>query len=191
METKDLKQVKYIGTSRLKSLNDLGISTIEQLHETPIDKLAQIPTIGRHYAKLIKAAASQAYTEKSEKTALESVHDEEKKTAETKEVSIKQLNVLIKRLKRLNADLIPPDKKKKLERFNDLKKRSDTLISRLFELDQRQGDLPKKIVKNIIKKADALNENLKNAGEKIKKKKNQKLALEIQTFSKMLKKTVS
>jgi len=191
METKDLKQVKYIGASRLKSLKGLGINTIEQLHETPIDNLAQIPTIGRHYAKLIKAAASQAYGEKSEKTDREGVFDEEKKLAGIREVSSKQLEVLIKHLKRLNADLKPPEKKKKLELFNDLKKRSAALINRLDGLGQKQGDLPKKIAKNITKKAEALNAKLKNAGEKIKKKKIQKLALEIQSFSKMLKKTVS
>jgi nucleotidyltransferase/DNA polymerase involved in DNA repair len=189
MEAKDLKQVKYIGASRLKSLNDLGIDTIEQLYEMPVDKLAQIPTIGRHYAKLIKDAVSETCRAKPEGTALESTYDVNRKTGEIKEISIKQVEVLRKRLNRIFERLTPPEKKKQLELFDDLKKRSDTLINRLDGLGQLQGGLSKKISKKIIKKADALNVKLKNVGAKIKKKKVKKLACEIQSFSSMLKKT--
>ncbi len=57
MKKDDLTQVKHIGVARMKLLNDVGITTIKQLHETPLEKLAQIGTIGEHYAKLIKDAS--------------------------------------------------------------------------------------------------------------------------------------
>ena len=41
MERDDLTTVKYIGTSRMKSLNDSGIPTIKQLSETPIEELTR------------------------------------------------------------------------------------------------------------------------------------------------------
>ena len=189
MEAKDLKQVKHIGASRLKSLNDLGINTIEQLYETPIDKLAQIPTFGRYYAKLIKDAVSEARGAEPKGTALESAQDENKKTKETQKGSIKQVEVLKKRLDRIFKRLTPPEKKKKLELFDDLKKKSDTLMNRLNGLSQLHGGLSKKISKKIIKKADALNAELKNVGAKIKKKPFEKLACEIKSFSGMLKKS--
>jgi len=191
MKTEDLTKVKHIGASRMKSLNDLGITTIEQLYETPLDKLAQIPTIGGHYAKLIKDAVSESYGEKPEKITPETVPGEEKKSEEIKENLIKKIKVLKKRLKRTNEDLKPPEKKKNLESYTDFKKRYETLMNRLDGLDQIHGGLSKKFSKKIIKRADALNTEFKNVGKKLKKKKFQKLSREIQSFSKMLKKIVS
>ncbi|MBW2407147.1 MAG: hypothetical protein JRF17_07235 [Deltaproteobacteria bacterium] len=46
-------------------------------------------------------------------------------------------------------------------------------------------------MKNIVKKTEALNAILKKVGQKPKKKKYQKVIQEIQSFSKMLKKTSS
>ncbi len=191
METVDLTQVKHIGASRMKSLNDFGITTLEQLYETPIDKLAEIPTIGRHYAKLIKDAVSESYREKPEKITPETVPSEEKKTEEFKENLIKKIKVLKKRLKRMNEDFKPPEKKKILESYNEFRKRSKTLMNRIDGLDQIHGGLSKKVSKKIIKRADTLNTEFKNVGKKIKKKKFQKLSREIQSFSKMLKKNIS
>ena len=56
MTQDDLTQVKYIGPSRLKVLNANGIRTIKQLFDAPLEKLAQIESIGERYAKLIKDA---------------------------------------------------------------------------------------------------------------------------------------
>ena len=78
-------------------------------------------------------------------------------------------------------------KKKYLESYIDLKKRSKKLGTRLKSLDQKQGDLSNKDKKNIIKIADALSATLKNVGKKPKKKKYQKVSQEIQSFSKVLK----
>ena len=69
MKKDDLTQVKNIGAARMKLLNDSGITTIEQLYEIPVDKLAQIGTIGAHYAKLIKDAVTESYGEKPKKLA--------------------------------------------------------------------------------------------------------------------------
>ena len=190
MEKADLTKVKYVGASRMKSLKDLGITTIEQLHKTPLDKLAQIPTIGRYYAKLIKDAVSRSYGEKPQKTVPKVAPDKAKKIGTFKENLINQITSLKKGLERIDEEFKPPEKKKILEIYNDFKKKSKTLMKRLDGLNQIQGNISKKVSKSIAKKTDILNAQLKNMGTKIKKKKVQKLSLEIESFSKRLKKLI-
>ncbi|MBC8391104.1 MAG: hypothetical protein H8E17_00845 [Deltaproteobacteria bacterium] len=61
MKKDDLTLVKYIGATRMKVLNDSGITTFKKLYEVPLEKLTQVETIGEHYAKLIKAAVTEHY----------------------------------------------------------------------------------------------------------------------------------
>jgi hypothetical protein len=77
-------------------------------------------------------------------------------------------------------------KKKFIEAYIDFKKRSNTLKSRLKDLDQIEVGLSQKVKKKIIKNVDALNLTLKKAGKKPKKKNYKKLAQEIKSCSKML-----
>ena len=191
MKKDDLTQVKHIGAARMKLLNDSGITTIRQLYETPLEKLAQIGTIGEHYAKLIKDAVSESYGEKPQKTAPKIVSGKEKDPKEINQNLRKQMKVLKKQLKRVNENLKPLGKKKYLGLYIDFKKRSKTLKSRLDGLDQIRGDLSKKVTENIINKADALNATLKDVRGKPKKNKYKKVAQEIQLFSKILKKAGS
>ena len=65
MKKEDLTQVKHVGALRMKMLNSSGITTISQLHQIPLEKLAQVKTIGPHYAKLIKAAGGAILWEKT------------------------------------------------------------------------------------------------------------------------------
>jgi nucleotidyltransferase/DNA polymerase involved in DNA repair len=207
MTLDDLTQVKHIGPSRMKVLNANGIRTIKQLFDAPLEKLAQIESIGERYAKLIKDAVVEYYGEKPKQPPAkptpvkekkpETVVKEKKPEMVVKEKKIemvdqnlgKQIKMLTKRLKRANENLKPLGKKKLLEPYVQFKKRSNTLKSRLKELDQLQGNLSKKLQKNISKKVDALNATLKNIGKKPKKKKYQSLSKKIQSFSKMLKET--
>ena len=191
MKKDDLTQVKHIGAARMKLLNDVGITTIKQLHETPLEKLAGIGTVGEHYAKLIKDAVSESYGESFEKTAPKTATGKAKDTKEINQNLRKQIKVLKKQLKQASENLKPLGKKKYLELYIDFKKRSKTLKTRLSGLDQIQGDLSKEVTKNIINNADALNATLKNLGGKPKKKIYKKLSQEIQLFSKMLKKAGS
>ena len=191
MKKDDLTLVKYIGAARMKLLNDFGITTIRQLNETPLEKLAQIETIGQHYAKLIKDAVSESYQEKPEETAPKIVSGKEEDTLEINLNLRKQLKVLKKQLKRANEILKPLGKKKYLGLYIDFKKRSKTLKSHLDGLDQIRGDLSKEVTENITNKADALNAMLKNVGGKPKKKIYIKVAQKIQLFSKLLKKAGS
>ena len=191
MKKDDLTQVKYIGAARMKLLNDSGITTIRQLSKRPLEKLARIETIGEHYAKLIKDAVSEPYGEKPDKTAPKTMTA---KTKDTKEISQnlgKQIKVLKKQLKTATEHLKPLGKKKYLSSYIDFKKRSKTLKTRLDGVAQIQGDLPKAIKKKIIKNTDALSATLKNARKKPKKKIYKKLAQEIQSLSKILKKADS
>ena len=191
MKKDDLTLVKHIGAARMKLLNDSGITTILQLYETPLEQLAQIGTIGEHYAKLIKEAVSESYGEKPEKKAPKTVSGKEKETQEINQNLSKQMKILKKQLKRASENLKPLGKKKYLELYIDFKKRSKTLKTHLGWLNKNPGDFSKKATKNIIKNADGLSATLKNVGKKPNKKKYQKISQEIQSFSKMLKKTRS
>ena len=191
MKKDDLTQVKNIGPSRMKLLNDSGITTIKQLDETPLEKLSQIESIGGRYAKLIKDAVTEYYGKKPEKIAVTTTSVKENKVVDSNRNLRKRIKVLNKRLKQAREDLKPLGKKKYLEAYIDFKKRSNTLKSRLKGLDQITSGISKKVKKNIIKNVDALNLTLKKAGRKPKKKNYKKLTQEIKSFSKMLQDTSS
>ncbi len=191
MKKDDLTQVKYIGAARMKLLNDSGITTIRQLIKTPLEKLAGIETIGEHYAKLIKDAVSESYGEKPEKTAPKTVAAKAKEPKEINQNLGKQIKALKKQLRTATEHLKPLGKKKYLGSYIDLKKRSKTLKARLDGVDQIRGDLSKAVTKKIIKNAEALSATLKNVRKKPKKKMYKKLAQEIQSLSKVLKKADS
>ena len=186
MKKDDLTLVKHIGAARMKLLNDVGITTIKQLHETPLEKLARIETIGEHYAKLIKEAVTEVYEPAPEKISAKTKPTKTKKKAQIDQNLPKQIKILNKRLKQANEKLKPLGKKKYLELYVDLKKRSKTLKRHLNQLDNLETNLPKKARKKIIKKADALIATIKNVGKKPKKKIYTALSQEIQSFSKML-----
>ncbi len=189
MKSNDLTQVKHIGPSRMKVLNDKGIKTIKQLHETPLEKLVEIESIGQRYGKLIKEAVTEYYGEITKKITPKPVPDIEKKSDEINQNLRKRIKILKKTLKRVNEDLKPLWKKKYLELYIDFKKRTNTLKLRLNDLGQMEKDLSTKVKKNITKKAEALNSTLENIGKKPKKKKYKKLSQEIKSFSEMLRDT--
>jgi len=191
MRKDDLTRFKHLGVSRMKLLNDLGIKTIKQLYEMPEEKLAEIKSIGEHYARQIKHSITEYYREKHEKLPAEIVSDKKRKPEEINRDLQKKIKRLRNNLKRVNENLKPLGKKKYVELYIDFKKRSTKLKARLDEIGQIQEDLPKKVKRNIIKKADALNLFLKGVGKKPKKKKYKKVTLEVQSFSKMLRDVIS
>ena len=191
MKKDDLTQVRHVGALRMKMLNSSGITTFRQLHKISLEKLAQVKTIGPHYAKLIKAAVAESFEKKPVKSAPKAVSVKKRKTSAADPDLNKRITMLKKRLKQANEKLKPLDKKKYLELYVDFKKRSKTLKAHLGRLNKNPGDLSKKARKSIIKNADALSATLKNVGKKPKKKKYQKISKEIQSFSKVLKKTRS
>ena len=191
MKQDDLSQVKYIGVSRMKILNELGITTIEQLYEMPLKKLAEIKSIGEHYAKLIKNAVTEYYRKKDEKLPEKIVSAKEKKIQEIDQDLQKNIKILKKSLNRVNENLKPLWKKKYLQSYVAFKNRSNKLKARLNEINQIHEDLPKKDKKKIAKKGDALNLFLKKVGKKPKKKKYKKITQEIQSFSRMLRDIIS
>ncbi len=191
MKKDDLTQVKNIGPSRMKLLNESGITTIKQLDETSLEKLAQIESIGVNYAKLIKDAVTEYYGKKPEKLTVTTTSGKEKKVVDINRNLRKRIKVLNKRLKQAREDLKPLGKKKYPEAYIGFKKRTNTLKSRLKDLDQIEGGLSQKFKKKIIKNIDALNLTLKNEGTKPKKKNYKKLGQEIKSFSKMFRDTSS
>ncbi|MBU8911861.1 MAG: hypothetical protein KOO65_11385, partial [Desulfobacterales bacterium] len=64
MKQDDLTQLKHIGAARMKLLNGFGITTISLLYEIPVEKLAEIKSIGDYYAKLIKSSVNEHYSKK-------------------------------------------------------------------------------------------------------------------------------
>ncbi|MGB5745463.1 MAG: hypothetical protein WBM69_00695 [Desulfobacterales bacterium] len=189
MKTDNLTQVKHIGAARMKVLNDSGITTLKKLYEIPLEKLARIETIGEHYAKLIKEAVTEVYEPSPGKISAKTEPTKTKKKAQSDQDLPKQIKILNKRLKQANEKLKPLGKKKYLELYVDLKKRSKKLRRHLNQLDNLETNLPPKVRKKIIKKADALTTTMKNVGKKPKKKIYTALSQKIQSFSKMLRDT--
>jgi hypothetical protein len=169
----------------------MGITTIKQLHEMPEKELAEIKSIGGNFAKLIKNSLAEYYREEHDKLPAKVVSAKERIREEINRDLKKKFKRLKKNLNRVNENLKPLGKKKYLGSYVDLKKRSAKLKARLNEIGQIHEDLPKKVKKKIIKKADALNLSLKGAGKKPKKKEYKKITLEIQSFSRTLRDIIS
>ena len=186
MKKDDLTQVKHIGAARMKVLNDSGITTLKKLSEIPLEKLARIETIGEYYAKLIKEAVTEVYEPSPDKISAKTEPTKTKKKAKSDQDLPKQIKILNKRLKQANEKLKPLGKKKYLELYVDLKKRSKKLKRHLNKLENLETNSPQKVRKKIFKKADALISTIKNVGKKPKKKIYTALSQEIQSFSKML-----
>jgi hypothetical protein len=187
----DLTRLKHVGAARMKLLNDSGIVTIKQLHEMRLEKLAEIKSIGEHYAKVIKDSVAEysmgKHVELSDKTA----SGIETKTKKINQDLHKKIGRLHKNLNRVNENLKPLWEKKYLGLYVDFKKRLKKLKVRLGVLGQVKGDLSKTDIKKIIKNADSLNSNLKKVGKKPKKKKYKKTTQEVQTFSRLLRDIIS
>ncbi|MFC1516284.1 hypothetical protein ACFL7E_05935 [Thermodesulfobacteriota bacterium] len=191
MKQDDLTRLNHIGATRMRLLNDSGITNIKQLHEMPLEKLAEIKSIGEHYAKLIKNSVSDYYREKQEKLSGMTASARERKTEKINRDLQKRIKRLHKNLNRVNENLKPLWEKKYLRLYIDFKKRFTKLKIRLSALGRIKEDIPKKDKKKIIKKADALILNLKKVGKKPKKKKYKQTIQEIQSFSKMIRDILS
>ncbi|MBU0987918.1 MAG: hypothetical protein KKH68_11775, partial [Proteobacteria bacterium] len=170
MKQDDLTEIKHVGLTRMRLLNDLGITTIKQLLEMPLEKLAETKSIGAYYAKLIKNSVNEYYKEKKKKLPAGTVSAKEKKINQINRDLQKKVKRLNKNLNRASELLKPLWEKKYLELYIEFKKRSTKLESSLEALGKIQQGLPKKAKKNIIKKADVLILNLKKVGKKPKKK---------------------
>ena len=94
MKNDDLTVVKHIGAARMKVLNDSGITTIKKLYEIPLDKLAQVETLGDHYAKLIKEAVTEVYEPSPEKISAKIESTKTKKKAKIDQGLQKQIKIL-------------------------------------------------------------------------------------------------
>ena len=191
MKQDDLIQLKHVGVSRMKLLNDVGITSIEQLYETPLEKLSEIKSIGRHYAELIKNSVNEHYREKHEKLPGKAASDKERQNQKINRDLKKRIKRLHKNLNRVNENLKPLWEKKYLELYVDFKKKFKKLKARLSTLGRIKEDLPEKDKKNIIKKVDTLIITLKKVGKKPKKKKYKQTTQEIQSFSRLLRDIIS
>ena len=187
MKQDDLTCLKHVGSSRMKLLNDSGITTITQLHEISLERLAEVKSIGEYYARQIKNSVSDYYRGRNRNLSIMPISSGEKKAGDINRDLKKKIKRLRKILNRVNENFKPLWKKKYLVLYVEFKKRLTKLRSRLIALGRIMEDLPDEDKKNIIKKADALILTLKNVGKKPKKKKYKVTILEIQSFSKFLK----
>jgi hypothetical protein len=186
MKQDDLTRIKHVGLSRMRLFNDVRITTIKQLSEMPLEKLAAIKSIGDHYAKLIKNSVNDYYEEQKKILPLEDASAKEIKPTRVNRDLQKKIKRLNKNLYRVNEQLKPLWKKKYLTLFIEFRKRSTKLKSRLEALNKIHQDIPEKVKKRLIKKADQLIINLKQVGKKPKKKKYKKITIEIRSFSSLL-----
>ena len=144
MRQDDLTRLKYVGVSRMRRLNDMGITTIKQLHEMPEEELAGIKSIGGNYAKLIKNSVAECYMEEHEKLPRKVVSAKERKNEEINRDLKKKIKRLKKNLKRVNENLKPLGKKKYLGSYVDFKKRSAKLKARLNEIGKFKRTFPRR-----------------------------------------------
>ena len=186
MNQDDLTLLKHIGTTRMKLLNAYGITTIMQLHEMPLNKLAEVKSIGEYYAKLIKDSVLDYYEKQNGNLNLKIVTSIEKQPIKINRDLRRKIKKLRKNLNRVNENFKPLWKKKYLILYVDFKKRLSKLKAHLSALNRIIPDLPAELKKNVINKMDALNSILKKVGKKPKKKKYKRTILEIQSFSKFL-----
>lgn len=187
----DLSRLKHVGASRRKLLIDHGIATVQQLLDIPQEKLAEIRSIGNHYATLLKNSANE-YSRAKQETLPDRIGSAwEGHIAEIDRDLQEICNKLNKRIDRLREDLKPLGKDKYLELYIEFKKISRKVTAHLEEIGQGQQHLPKKTKKNIIKKASNFAVFLKKAGKKPKKKKYKSINRKIQAFSKNLQDLVS
>ena len=191
MNQDDLTCLKYIGIARMKLLNDSGITTIKQLHEIPLEKLAEAKLIGEYYAKLIKNSVAEYYRDKNEKVPVKTRSTKVRRTDKINRDLHKNIKRLNKRLHWVNENLKPLWEKKYLKLYIDFKKRYTKLKVRLSVLDNILDDLPKKDKKHISKKAETLILNLKKVGKKPKKKRYKQTIKEIQSFSRWLRDNIA
>ena len=190
MKNDDLSKVKYIGPVRMKRLNDSGITTVDQLCDLPLEKLAQIDGIGQTNAKRIQeaAAAHCAPAAPAEETATdEAIVDKPPKKSKVDQSLQKQVKLLKRRLKQTNEKLKPLGDKKYLALYVDCKKRSKRLMVQLKGISRLEDGLAKKDKRKIIKKADALNIVLKSTGKKPKKKVYNHISQELRSFTEIIK----
>ena len=186
MKKDDLTIVKHVGAARMKALNDSGIDTIKDLFDIPLSDLSRIGNIGEHYAKLIKDAVADVYPPSPEAMLEETRQDVKKDLKPIPQGLRKKISLLNKRLKQANEKLKPLGRKKYLEGYIDVKKRSGKLKQQLKELSDPETRLPKKVRMRIKKKADSLVAMLKNVSKKPKKKTYKTLSEELRSFNKML-----
>ncbi len=187
----DLTRLKHVGPSRMKLLNAHGIRTIDQLYEIPEEKLAEIKSIGKNYARLIKNSVME-YDGEIDPRMLENAQCLEEVRTDKIDLELqKKMGDLHQILARSNESLKPLGKKKYVVLYLDFKKRSTKLRARLNEIDPSRKDIPKKVKKSILRKANALSTLLAKAGQKRKKKRYKEIIREMQSFSKMLRDIIS
>jgi hypothetical protein len=189
MKQDDLTFLKHVGSSRMKLLSDSGITTIKQLHEIPLEKLAEVKSIGEYYARLIKISVADYYRGRNDILPGKPRSFFEKK--ESNRDLQKRIKKLRKILNRVNENFKPLWEKKYLVLYVDFKKRMTKLKARLRALVLIMEELSDEDKKNIIKKLETLVLNLQNIGKKPKKKKYKRTIQEIQSFSKFLQDIVS
>jgi len=189
MNKDDLTQVKNIGNARKKILASHGITTVQQLYKMPLEKLMQIKSLGRHYAKLIKVAVNEYYETKAaasaESDAVVSTDKKEKSVKIDRKIGA-ELAKTPKYLKRAKRKFEPINKKKHLKLFVEFKTKSNGLKMQILTLRQSKLDLSKKQKKKILRKAEALNVMVKHVGKKKKAKTMNKLNNEIKSLLNLL-----
>ena len=189
MKKDDLTKVRYIGSARMKILYESGITTFKQLFETPLGKLAQVKNIGRHYAKQIKDAVADVYAPPVETAPEKHKAEKRQKTAKPNrklQKKIKELNRSRKQLE-LKAKALGKNKQKLCA---DIQKRSIKLKQHANRMDQLEKKLPKKVTKELNKKADNVMATLKKMGKKPKKKAYKALSEELQSLNKALRRSI-
>ena len=219
MKQDDLTQISHIGASRMERLNNHGITTIQQLHEMPLEELAKIQTIGAFYAQKIKEGVAQYYVinnitlpdiNEDAQEAQQAPETEPPKTKKSKKASKKNgaadkaelgpdeesdlkkaVKEIQKQIKSINKKVQPLLEKKYQELYTDFEKNFKNLKAFRKTIDLTYTTLSEKALNKMAKKADAVSAILKNAKRKPSKAQYKAITQEIQSLAKALKKFCS
>lgn len=106
MKNDDLSTIKYIGKVRKNHLQNSGSPSFFELSEMPVEKLAKIDSIGEHYARLIKEAATAHCASTKMKKPAETGIAKKIKKSKVDQNFRKQLELLKRRLKQTKEKLV-------------------------------------------------------------------------------------
>ncbi len=199
MKQDDLTQISNIGQSRMERFNDLGITTIQQLHAMPLEELAKIETIGAFYAEKIKDGVAEYYARNnitppavtSTAKAKDNTAEKSQKAPEEGFDFKKGIKNIQKRIKSINKKVQPLLEKKYQELYSDFEKNCKQLKAFRKTIDSTYDAFSQKALNELAKKADELNAKLKNIKKKPGKAQYKKIRKEIQSLIKSMKKICS
>ncbi len=143
MKQDDLTQISHIGASRMERLYNHGITTIQQLHEMPLEELAKIQTIGAFYAQKIKEGVAEYYAKNNSTppdvtTAAEDAKKSQQAPAKERPKTKKSKKASNKKSAADKAKLAPDEESDLLKGVKEIQKRIKSINKKVQPLLEKK-----------------------------------------------------